>query len=401
EAVYKELDDSLVRAATTVSSLEAEQDSGNIINTRSKATPNEAGSQGTTSGGGPRDKESLGEDASKQGRISDIDADDDITLVNVQDDAEMFDVGDLDGEEMIVAGQKENVVAEQEVVAKDVNLTVDEVTLAQALAAFKSAKPKVKGIVIEEPSIPVSAASTKVSTGTTTTATIPTPRKGIVIQEASTTTTTPTTIIPIPKPPQNKGKGIMFEEPMAKVEANYQLAQRMQAQEAEEKRNKPPTKTQQKKTMITYLMNMEEVIPDKEEVAIDAIPLAVKPPNIVDGKIHKEEKKTYYQIIRADGSSNMYLVFSHILKSFDGEDLETLWKLVKAKHRVLEWKLYDSCGVHFLRMQHMQIYMLVEKKYYLTPATITDMLNKKLQCDHLNEMAYQLLKLLTKQLKNL
>ncbi|GKG14523.1 hypothetical protein Tco_0354123, partial [Tanacetum coccineum] len=45
EAVYKELDGSLVRAATTASSLEAEQDSGNIIKTRSKATPNEASSQ--------------------------------------------------------------------------------------------------------------------------------------------------------------------------------------------------------------------------------------------------------------------------------------------------------------------------------------------------------------------
>nr|GFD46844.1 hypothetical protein [Tanacetum cinerariifolium] len=33
EAVYKELDDSLVRAATTASSLEAEQDSGNINKT--------------------------------------------------------------------------------------------------------------------------------------------------------------------------------------------------------------------------------------------------------------------------------------------------------------------------------------------------------------------------------
>ncbi|GKF87388.1 hypothetical protein Tco_0258265, partial [Tanacetum coccineum] len=47
----------------------------------------------------------------------------------------------------------------------------------------------------------------------------------------------------------------------------------------------------------------EEVVPDKEEVAIDAIPLATKPPSIVDYKIHKEGKKTYYQIIRADGSS--------------------------------------------------------------------------------------------------
>ncbi|GKD82436.1 hypothetical protein Tco_1349275 [Tanacetum coccineum] len=55
------MDDSLVRAATTASSLEAEQDSGNIIKTRSKATPKEAGSQGTTLGGGPRRQETMGD----------------------------------------------------------------------------------------------------------------------------------------------------------------------------------------------------------------------------------------------------------------------------------------------------------------------------------------------------
>ncbi|GKE35296.1 hypothetical protein Tco_1454618 [Tanacetum coccineum] len=43
---------------------------------------------------------------------------------------------------------------------------------------------------------------------------------------------------------------------------------------------------------------------------------------------------------------------------------------------------------------------LVEKRYPFTPATITGMLNKKLQADHLNEICYQLLKLMTKQLKN-
>ncbi|GJW88142.1 hypothetical protein Tco_0163482 [Tanacetum coccineum] len=54
EVVKEEMDDSLVRAATTASSLEAEQDSGNIDKTRSKATLNEPSFLGTSSGSGPR-----------------------------------------------------------------------------------------------------------------------------------------------------------------------------------------------------------------------------------------------------------------------------------------------------------------------------------------------------------
>nr|GEW13953.1 hypothetical protein [Tanacetum cinerariifolium] len=49
------------------------------------------------------DEQSLGKDASKQGRkYDDINQDEDITLVNDQDDAEMFDVNDLQGEEVFV-----------------------------------------------------------------------------------------------------------------------------------------------------------------------------------------------------------------------------------------------------------------------------------------------------------
>ncbi|GKE29083.1 hypothetical protein Tco_1444467 [Tanacetum coccineum] len=47
EAVFEELDDSLERAATTATSLDAEKDKGNIDKTQSKATLNEAGFQGT------------------------------------------------------------------------------------------------------------------------------------------------------------------------------------------------------------------------------------------------------------------------------------------------------------------------------------------------------------------
>ncbi|GKB89531.1 hypothetical protein Tco_0961803 [Tanacetum coccineum] len=83
---------------------------------------------------------------------------------------------------------------------------------------------------------------------------------------------------------------------------------------------------------IAELQSLMEVIPDEEKVVVDAIPLATKPPSIVDWKILKEGKISYFQIIRADGSSKRYSAFIHMLKSFDREDLETLWKLVKAKH---------------------------------------------------------------------
>ncbi|GKF49141.1 hypothetical protein Tco_0142392, partial [Tanacetum coccineum] len=54
EAIHKELGDSLVRAATTASSLEAKQDSGNINRTQSMATLHEPSPQGTGSGSDPR-----------------------------------------------------------------------------------------------------------------------------------------------------------------------------------------------------------------------------------------------------------------------------------------------------------------------------------------------------------
>ncbi|GJU04276.1 ribonuclease H-like domain-containing protein [Tanacetum coccineum] len=48
-----------------------------------------------------------------------------------------------------------------------------------------------------------------------------------------------------------------------------------------------------------------EIVPD-DEVTVDAIPLATKPPIIVDWKIIKEGKMGYFQIIKADGSSKRY-----------------------------------------------------------------------------------------------
>ncbi|GKD60150.1 hypothetical protein Tco_1297659 [Tanacetum coccineum] len=177
------------------------------------------------------------------------------------------------------------------------------------------------------------------------------------------------------------------------------------------------------------------VIKKDDDIAINAIPLATEPPVIVDYKLHKEGIMVNYQLIRADGSSKKYSSMIRILQGINKEDLETLWKLVKTKHgdirpedehervmwgdfkvmfkpdirskvwrdlqgyTVSVWKLYDSCGVHFVRFGNVHIFMLVEKRYPFTPITITNMLNKKLQTDHFNEMCYQLLKLMVKQQK--
>ncbi|GKE71663.1 hypothetical protein Tco_1529735 [Tanacetum coccineum] len=61
EAVYEEMDDSLERVATTATSLDAEQDRGNINNTQSKATLNEPSSLETSSSSGPGRQDTMGD----------------------------------------------------------------------------------------------------------------------------------------------------------------------------------------------------------------------------------------------------------------------------------------------------------------------------------------------------
>nr|GFA46626.1 hypothetical protein [Tanacetum cinerariifolium] len=80
-------------------------------------------------------------------------------------------------------------------------------------------------------------------------------------------------------------------------------------------------------------MKMYMKIVSDDEVTIDAIPLVNKPPIIVDWKIIKEGKISFYHIIRADKSSKRFSSMIQMLQNIDREDLETLWKLVKAKYR--------------------------------------------------------------------
>nr|GFB17553.1 hypothetical protein [Tanacetum cinerariifolium] len=54
-----------------------------------------------------------------------------------------------------------------------------------------------------------------------------------------------------------------------------------------------------------------------DDVTIGATPLSSKSPTIVDYKIYKEGKKSYFKIIRADGNSQNYLTFGTMFKNFN------------------------------------------------------------------------------------
>nr|GEW57530.1 hypothetical protein [Tanacetum cinerariifolium] len=71
----------------------------------------------------------------------------------------------------------------------------------------------------------------------------------------------------------------------------------------------------------------------KDDVAIKATPLSSKSPTIVDYKIYREGKKSYFKIIRADGNSQNYLTFRKMFKNFNKEDLEVLWSIVKTRFK--------------------------------------------------------------------
>ncbi|GKB60826.1 hypothetical protein Tco_0917012 [Tanacetum coccineum] len=90
-----------------------------------------------------------------------------------------------------------------------------------------------------------------------------------------------------------------------------------------EKRQKMEDSTE-KEELKAYL----DIVPG-EEFAVDVESLSTKYP-IVDWKTHiLTENLMYYQIIRADGSSKNYKIFSEMINDFDRQDVMDLQRLVK------------------------------------------------------------------------
>ncbi|GJT84439.1 hypothetical protein Tco_1058781 [Tanacetum coccineum] len=321
------------------------------------------------------------EDASKQGRkIDEIDQNVEVTLVDETQgrygDNLMFDTSVLDNEQGMA--KKDVDIAEKDVSTADTvttageivttanvvvstvevttdstttTTTVDELTLAQTLIEIKAAKPKV-----------VTTAAI-----TTTTAVTRPKARGVVVQEPNVELEEEEKLARQREEDANIAE---WDNVQAMMDADYELAARLQAEElgeltieeksrlfvelmnkrkkhfarlrAEEQRRKPPTKSQKRNTMSTYLKNMAgykhnqlktksfdniQMLFDKEmkrvNTFVDMDIELVKGKGEVDDDQEEVEMKTHMEIVPDDEVA------------IDARPLATkppIIKLVKAKH---------------------------------------------------------------------
>ncbi|GKC33177.1 hypothetical protein Tco_1040471 [Tanacetum coccineum] len=104
----------------------------------------------------------------------------------------------------------------------------------------------------------------------------------------------------------------------------------------------------------TELKSLMEVILDEKEVAVDAIPLATKPPSITSGGLG-------------------FSLYGDLKTMFDPHVKDQVWK------NLSDYIKEAKCAHSYVGRKEISSYT----------ATITDMLNKKLKADHWNEIYFE------------
>ncbi|GJR75271.1 putative ribonuclease H-like domain-containing protein [Tanacetum coccineum] len=108
------------------------------------------------------------------------------------------------------------------------------------------------------------------------------------------------------------------------------------------------------------------------KIPINHVHCAMKSPSIATYKIIK-----YGMNGLEDGLEN---VLWEYLKNMFEEPLSTdpIWSLL-GQQRIISWRYYDTYRVHYLNLESMDIYMLIERQYPLSAEVCKAMLDKKLQ----------------------
>nr|GEZ65502.1 hypothetical protein [Tanacetum cinerariifolium] len=163
-------------------------------------------------------------------------------------------------------------------------------------------------------------------------------------------------------------------------------------EEAERIKRKGLSLEQEKK-----VKEMMQLVPIKE-VYVEA--LQVKHP-IIDWKVHTEGQRSYWKITRLvkdtlsnrpptnDKEMELWVKLSRL---YEPDDEDQLWTHTQNfMHALVEWKLYDSCGVYYVTSKDKEIFMLVEKDYPLRKGLALMMINYKLQVENYSQGANDLI----------
>nr|GEU51472.1 copia protein [Tanacetum cinerariifolium] len=315
-------------------------------------------------------KASLGdqEDVSKQGRkIDDIDQDVEITLVDETqgslDKDYMFEVNDLDGDEAIMDYTVgENVEHSAKVAEKEVS-TTDPVTTAGVETLLKKpsqAKDKGKGKMVE-PKRPLKRKE-QIMIDEEVAKNLKAQMQAELEKEER--------LAKLKKEETNITLVKSCDNTQAMIDADYDLAQRLQTKEQGEltikeksrlfvelmdkrnilqdlelKRSEMLFNNAMKWIEAFVLMDTElvkdsqkaaegseraeEVPEDDDDVTFEATPLSSKSPTIVDYKIYKEGRKSYFKIIRGDAQNMVYYLLVKKMYPFKRNILHQLWNDVR------------------------------------------------------------------------
>ncbi|GKC90274.1 hypothetical protein Tco_1150923, partial [Tanacetum coccineum] len=157
-----------------------------------------------------------------------------------------------------------------------------------------------------------------------------------------------------------------------------------------------------------YVKDKVKDASSESEIRVDVIPTATIPHSIVNWKIiYQSSQKAAYQILRKDGSDKICMSFGAILKDFSRDELVELYRLVimnddaiwslPLQQKIINWRYYPTCAIHCLTLGASTIYMLADRKYPFSKDACQVMLKMKLLDRTMDEVCYQLLKMIEKQ----
>nr|GEU85727.1 hypothetical protein [Tanacetum cinerariifolium] len=177
-----------------------------------------------------------------------------------------------------------------------------------------------------------------------------------------------------------KRKGISFAQESAKKQKT--------SEEVTEEAKSPDEVSEEKVKEMMQLIHIEDVY-------VEA--LQVKHPIVDWQHLDKEDLNQLWRLVketlsnRPPTSDKEMELWVELNRMYEPDKEDQMWTHTQNfMHAPVDWKLYDSCGVHHVTSKDKKIFMLVEKDYPLRKGLALVMICYKLQVDNFSQMANDL-----------